>query len=365
MNETTPLEAEIRRRIVAAGPMPVGEYMALCLTDPTHGYYVTRDPLGQRGDFITAPEISQMFGELIGLWMAAVWKQMGEPENVRVIELGPGRGTMMNDSLRAAKVMPGFREAMVLHLVEISPALRAQQETTFKELPVPTSWYAALKDAPAGPAIVVANEFFDALAVNQAVKTERGWHERCIEIDAEGKLAFAVAPDPMPYFDRLLPPAVRAAAAGAIYEWRTGNEAMEMARRIANGGGAALVIDYGHAESAVGETLQAVGQHAFADPLASPGTIDLTAHVDFEALARTVEPMGVKCYGPVEQRDFLLRLGIETRSATLKARATAAQVAEIDAALMRLTGQGRTGMGSSFKVASFAHRNLGTPPGFA
>jgi NADH dehydrogenase [ubiquinone] 1 alpha subcomplex assembly factor 7 len=364
MDAMSPLQAEIRRRIAAAGPMPVGEYMALCLTDRTHGYYVTRDPLGERGDFITAPEISQMFGELIGLWMAAVWKQMGEPANVRVIELGPGRGTMMRDALRATKVMPAFRDAAVLHLVEISPALQAQQEATLQELPVPMFWHAALKDVPAGPAIVVANEFFDALPVQQAVKSERGWHERRIEIDAEGKLAFVLAPDPMPYAEHLLPAAVRQAAEGSVFEWRSDTAILELGRRIGGDGGAALVIDYGHAISAPGETLQAVGRHAYADPLSKPGDIDLTAHVDFAGLARTMEPMGAVSFGPVEQSEFLQRLGIETRAATLKAKAEGARAAEIDAALARLTGRGRTGMGALFKAAVYAHPKLGTPPGF-
>ena len=190
MNETSPLEIEIRRRITAAGPMPVGEYMALCLGDPEHGYYTTRDPLGARGDFITAPEISQMFGELIGLWMAAVWKQMGAPENIRIIELGPGRGTLMNDALRAVQVMPGFHDAIALHLVEISPALEALQERKLEHLGTPMSWHPALVDVPKGPVIIIANEFFDALPVNQAVKTELGWHERKIEIDLAGNLDF-------------------------------------------------------------------------------------------------------------------------------------------------------------------------------
>lgn len=358
----SPLEVDIRRRITAAGPMPVGEYMALCLTDRTHGYYVTRDPLGERGDFITAPEISQMFGELIGLWMAAVWKQMGEPENVRIIELGPGRGTMMNDALRATKVLPAFRAAAVLHLIEISPALQARQEAAFQELPVPMFWHGALSDVPTGPVIIVANEFFDTLPVNQAVRTNRGWHERTVDIDAAGKFAFAQAPDPMPYFEPLLPPALRTAAEGSIFEWRSDTVVLEMARRVGRDGGGALVIDYGHEESAAGETLQAVGRHAYADPLTSPGEIDLTAHVDFAALTRAMEPMGAVCFGPIEQSDFLGRLGIETRAATLKA--TGVNAAEIDAALTRLTGRSRTGMGALFKAAAYAHPNLGTPPGF-
>ena len=189
MADILPMEAEIRRRIAAAGPMPVAEYMALCLADSKHGYYTTRDPLGLRGDFITAPEVSQMFGEMIGLWMAAVWKQMGAPENLRIIELGPGRGTMMKDALRAAKVMPDFLKAVVIHLVEISPALEAQQQRTLEPLATPMFWHSALIDVPPGPALILANEFFDALPVHQAVKTEHGWHERQIEIDSTGNLA--------------------------------------------------------------------------------------------------------------------------------------------------------------------------------
>jgi NADH dehydrogenase [ubiquinone] 1 alpha subcomplex assembly factor 7 len=369
MAEFSPLEMDIRRRIKAAGPMPVGEYMALCLGHPQHGYYITRDPLGSRGDFITAPEISQMFGELIGLWMAAVWKQMGEPEVVRVVELGPGRGTLMNDALRAAQALPAFRDAVVVHLVEISPVLRAAQERTLDALPMSVLWHAALDEVPRGPAIVIANEFFDALPVHQAVKTERGWHERQVEIDPSGQLAFAVAPEPIAPFDMLLPPAVRQAPEGAIFEWRNDNVALELGRRIASDGGAALVIDYGHAESAIGETLQAVGRHAYADPLTLPGEIDLTGHVDFQALARAVEAMGAVGFGPIDQSQLLRRLGIETRAAKLKAKAPhIAAAAEIDVALARLIGHGGIGktmaMGTLFKAAAFAHRSVGVPPAF-
>jgi NADH dehydrogenase [ubiquinone] 1 alpha subcomplex assembly factor 7 len=366
MDEMSPLEVDIRRRIAAAGPMPVGEYMALCLGDPQHGYYTTRDPLGSRGDFITAPEISQMFGELIGLWMAAVWKQMGAPENIRIVELGPGRGTLMSDALRAVQVMPTFREAVVVHLVEISPVLRAAQERMLESLTLPLIWHDTLEQVPNGPALIIANEFFDALPIHQAVKTELGWHERQIEIDSTGKLAFNFARDPIPHFDMLLPAAVRAAPVQSIFEWRDDTVPMELGRRIAANGGAALVIDYGHAETAVGETLQAVGHHAFADPLTAPGNIDLTAHVDFQALARPVEAMGVNGFGPVEQSLFLRRLGIETRAAALKAKsASHAVAADIDAALARLIGHGRTGMGTLFKVAAFAHPSVGVLPGFA
>ena len=364
MDEPTPLETEIRRRIAAAGPMPVGEYMDLCLTDRAHGYYTTHDPIGGKGDFVTAPEITQMFGELIGLWMGAVWKQMGSPENLRLIELGPGRGTMMRDALRAAGVMPAFREAAVLHLVEINPVLKAQQEQTLEQLTIPVFWHPALDEVPRGAAIIVANEFFDALPVNQAVKTERGWHERQVEINADGKLAFTHAADPIPLFDKLVPAAVREAPEKSIFEWRNDLMAMQVGKRIAANGGAALVIDYGHAQSAAGETLQAVANHAFADPLAAPGTIDLTAHVDFEALARAVEAMGAKGFGPIEQSQFLRNLGIETRAASLKAKAPSHVATEIDFAVARLIGRSSISMGMLFKAAAFVHPKLGAPPGF-
>ena len=365
MAESSPLETEIRRRIAAAGPMPVSEYMALCLFDPDHGYYTTRDPFGSRGDFITAPEVSQMFGELIGLWASAVWKQMGTPENVRLIELGPGRGTMMKDLLRAVQIVPDFRSAIVVHLVEVSPILRAQQENNLGDAGIPVFWHTAAADVPKGPAIIFANEFFDALPIKQAIKTERGWHERLVQIDADGQLAFTIAPEPIPFFQTLLPPQFGAARAGAIFEWRGDTEAMEVGRRVADDRGAALVIDYGHTETGLGETFQAVGKHAYADPLTAPGDLDLTAHVDFCALARAVEAMGATAFGPVEQSQFLRRLGIEQRAATLKAKATRADgVAEIDQALMRLIGHTRTAMGELFKVAAFLHPSLGAPPGF-
>ena len=362
MSERSPLEIEIRRRIATAGPMPVAEYMALCLLDRQHGYYVTRDPLGARGDFTTAPEVSQMFGELIGLWAATVWTQMGTPENVRLIELGPGRGTLMNDALRAVQIVPEFHSAIVAHLVEISPVLQAQQENTLEGAGVTIYWHAKLADVPAGPAIIFANEFFDVLPVNQAIKTDRGWHERRIQVDADDQLAFTIAPEPLPFFQTLLPAHFSSARAGAIFEWRGDTEAMEVGRRVADGRGAALVIDYGHTESGIGETFQAVGRHAYADPLSAPGALDLTAHVDFQALSRAVESMGAKGFGPIEQSQFLRRLGIEQRAASLKTKAARAD--DIDQALARLIGRERTAMGELFKVAAFVHPSIGTPPGF-
>jgi len=269
---------------------------------------------------------------------------------------------MMKDALRSAQIVPEFRAAIVLHLVEISPALRAQQEKTLEGAGIPVTWHRSLVDVPKGPAIIFANEFFDALPINQAVKTERGWHERRIQIDPSGQLAFTTAPEPMPFFQNLLPPTLRAPRTGAVFEWRADTAGIEVGRCVADNQGAALVIDYGHSETALGETLQAVGQHAYADPLTYPGHIDLTAHVDFQSLTRAVEAMGTVGYGPVEQSQFLRRLGIERRAAALKANAP--RPAEIDRALERLIGRNRDAMGELFKVTAFAHPSVGVPPGF-
>jgi SAM-dependent MidA family methyltransferase len=360
----SPLEAEIRRRIALAGPMPVRQFMALCLTHPEHGYYMTRDPLGRSGDFITAPEISQVFGELIGLWAASVWHLMGQPENVRIVELGPGRGTMMLDALRAAQVMPAFRAAIVVHLVEISPVLQHQQQMAFSGGDVPVVWHQSFGEVPEGPAIVLANEFIDALPVNQAVKQLNGWYERVIEIDADDRLTFGIANEPIPLFDELVPPSVRDAPLGSIYEWRTDNLALALGQRVVHQGGAALLIDYGHVKSSVGETLQATRGQAFASPLAAPGEADLTAHVDFQAMALAAESMGARVHGPLGQAPFLRKLGVEKRAAALKAYARKEKADEIDAAVERLLGEGDTEMGTLFKVFAIADPKLGRLPGF-
>ena len=360
----SPLEAELRRRIAAAGPMPVAQYMRLCLTHPQHGYYITRDPLGAKGDFVTAPEISQMFGELIGLWAAAAWKLMGSPENVRLIELGPGRGTMMLDILRAVQIVPAFRKAIVVHLVEVSPALQKRQREALAAIDVPVEWHQALEDVPDGPSIILANEFFDALPVHQAVMCADGWHERVVKIADNGSLQFAHARDPIPLFDQMLPQKLRGAPIGAIFEWRADQVALEVGRRVVHTHGAALVIDYGHVESAAGDTFQAIGRQEFTSPLKAPGNVDLTAHVDFQALANAAESLGARVHGPIEQAEFLRRLGIETRAESLRKGAPLAKNAEINSALARLTSAEATGMGKLFKAIAFGDPKLGELPGF-
>ena len=280
---------------------------------------MTRDPLGARGDFITAPEISQMFGEIDRAVGGRGLAADGRAGDVRLVELGPGRGTMMVDALRAAQVVPEFRAAVVCIWSRSARRWQAQQQRSCRRCAMPVHWHRALDEVPEGPAIVIANEFFDALPVHQAVKSDDGWHERLVEIDADGKLAFSIARDPIPLFDRCCRRRLRNAPDGSIFEWRADKWRWRSAAASRDDGGAALVIDYGHAESAAGDTLQAVGRHAYADPLEAPGSVDLTAHVDFEALARAVEAMGAPATAPVTQAQFLRRLGIETRAAALKA----------------------------------------------
>jgi SAM-dependent MidA family methyltransferase len=364
-DERTPLDAEIRARIAQTGPMPVAEFMAMCLYDPQHGYYGHRSPFGAAGDFVTAPEISQMFGELVGLWAAEAWQSLGKPDPVALIELGPGRGTMMADALRAARSAPDFRRAVRVHLIETSLDLQARQRATLSTIDdVPLRWHTTMDDVPGTASIIVANEFFDALPVRQAERRPTGWHERMVAVDASGALTLAIAPDPLPNLGPNVLPALAQAEIGEIFEWRPAKFAIEIARRAA-AGGAALIIDYGHVKSATGDTFQAVRSHRYASPLTSPGLTDLTAHVDFEALGKAAQEAGARVHGPVEQGTWLKRLGIEARAAALLANATEPQRADIAAALRRLTGTGPNQMGSLFKAIAFSATAIAHLPGFA
>ncbi|HEX9361503.1 MAG TPA: SAM-dependent methyltransferase [Bradyrhizobium sp.] len=364
MTEYSPLQAELRELIKSSGPMPVWRYMELCLTHPQHGYYVARDPLGREGDFTTSPEVSQMFGELLGLWTASVWKVIDSPSVLRLIELGPGRGTMMADALRALRVLPPLYQSLSVHLVEINPVLRNKQKSTLAGVRN-IAWHERLDDVPDGPSVILANEYFDVLPIHQVVKREAGWHERVVEIDGNGQLVFGTAAEPTPRFEALLPPLVRAAPVGAVFEWRPDAEIMRIATRVRDQGGAALIIDYGHLRSDVGDTFQAIAGHSFTDPLKNPGQADITAHVDFQALARAAEDLGARVHGPVPQGDFLTRLGIETRALTLMAKTTPEISEDISGALKRLIGGGRGSMGSMFKVLAASEPNLTSLAGFA
>jgi len=364
VTEYSPLQAELRKLIKSSGPMPVWRYMEQCLTHPQHGYYVARDPLGREGDFTTSPEVSQMFGELLGLWAASVWKAIDSPSVLRLIELGPGRGTMMADALRALRVLPPLYQSLSVHLVEINPVLRDKQKSTLTGVRN-IAWHERLDEVPDGPSVILANEYFDVLPIHQVVKREAGWHERVVEIDGNGQLVFGTAAEPTPRFEALLPPLVRAAPVGAVFEWRPDAEIMRIATRVRDQGGAALIIDYGHLRSDVGDTFQAIARHSFTDPLKNPGQAAITAHVDFQALARAAEDLGAQVHGPVPQGDFLKRLGIETRAVTLMAKTTPEISEDISGALKRLIGGGRGGMGSMFKVLAVSEPRLTVLAGFA
>ena len=357
MTEVSPLLPEIKKLIKSSGPMPVWRYMELCLTHPRHGYYVSRDPLGREGDFTTAPEVSQMFGELLGLWTASVWKAIGAPPVLNLVELGPGRGTMMADALRAVRVLPPLYQSIHIHLVEVNPVLREKQRATLSGARN-ISWHDHIDEVPEGPAVILANEYFDVLPIHQVVKRETGWHERVVEIDPNGKLAFSAAAEPMPRFELLLPPLVRAAPAGAVFEWRPDTEIMKIASRVRDQDGAALIIDYGHLRSDAGDTFQAIARHSFTDPLKNPGQADVTAHVDFQALARAAEDLGARVHGPVTQGEFLKQLGIEARANGLMAKASPEVASDIAGALKRLTDSTRGGMGSMFKAVAISDPRL-------
>jgi SAM-dependent MidA family methyltransferase len=362
LDEAAPLEAELRRRIEREGALPVAEYMALCLTHPEHGYYVKRAAIGASGDFVTAPEISQMFGELIGLWAGAVWQAMGSPQRVSIVELGPGRGTMMVDALRAAKVMPGFRAAIAVRMVEISEALERLQRRSLAA--AEASWHRSLEEVPGGPAIVLANEFFDALPVHQAVMCADGWHHRVIDLDGRGRLQFGIDRDPISAFQESCPRPMPQAQVGDIFEWRSDEPALELGRRVVAQGGVVLIVDYGHTRTAIGDTLQAVSRHQYADPLLASGLVDLTAHVDFQALGAAAAGAGARIHGPISQARFLRRLGIVQRAAVLRAGASPDQAGTLDSALDRLTNEDRTGMGGLIKVIAFSDPDLHSLAGF-
>ena len=359
----TPLGRRLARLIAETGPITVADYMAHCLGDPEHGYYLAREPFGPSGDFVTAPEISQMFGELVGAWIAEAWNAAGRPAAVRLVELGPGRGTLASDLLRTLRLVPDLVAAATLHLVETSPRLRRLQAETRSAAPVATHWHDRLDTVPAGFTLAVANEFFDALPVRQFVRTDTAWQERVVGLDADGRLAFGLGPGALAACE--LPPRLREAAAGSILEVSPASIAVmqTLAGRIGRDGGVALVIDYGHAETGLGETLQAVARHAYADPLEAPGEADLTAHVDFSALARAARSGGAAAHGPVGQGAFLSALGLAQRAERLSRDADAATRAAISAAAERLAAP--TQMGTLFKVLAVTPRGVTPPPPFA
>ncbi len=329
----------------------MARYMEICLSDPEHGYYRRCEPIGAAGDFITAPEVSQMFGELIGLWCAVTWHQMGAPERIHLVELGPGRGTLMQDALRAVRAEPEFCSAFSLHLVETGDRLRDVQCQRLAG--APAAWHLSLESVPPGPLLLIANEFFDALPVHQYEMTDDGWRERLVTF-VDGACRLQLAP--------LLCPLNRPGQPGDVFELAPARNTYmaDIATRLQRHGGAALIIDYGHSESVNGDTLQAVRTHRVQSIFAEPGLADLTSHVDFEALGRAAP--GLSRHGPRRQSEFLRALGIEARAATLQRSASPEQSEEIDTALHRLLDTRQ--MGDLFKALAVTQQDAPVPAGF-
>lgn len=351
---TTPLARLLIDRIAAQGPITLADYMADCLLHPVHGYYTTQDPFGADGDFTTAPEISQMFGELIGLALAQAWLDQGSPPRFTLAELGPGRGTLMADILRATRRVPGFAAAAQVVLVEASPRLRALQARALAAYQVaPPRWVDAVGDLPNQPLFLVANEFFDALPVRQFLRHQAGWAETMVGV-SDGRLVLGRAP---------------AAAIGQLShrlaDTRPGDVVeicpaapgimSEISRRICSFGGLALILDYGGWRS-LGDTVQALRHHSFDDILAHPGAADLTAHVDFEALAAG------QAHAYTTQGQFLDRLGLKARADRLAAGLTGTALRSHRAAERRLTAPEE--MGTLFKVLAVFAPGAPPPPGF-
>lgn len=350
----TPLARLLMQRIRESGPISVADYMAECLLHPLHGYYTTREPFGAAGDFITAPEISQMFGELFGLALAQAWVDQGAPVAFTLAEAGPGRGTLMADILRATRGVPGFQAAAQVVLVEASPRLRALQASTLAPSGVTPIWLDRVEDLPEAPLFLIANEFLDALPIRQFQRDPDGWRERLVGL-ADGRLAFGLS-DPLAKVPDT--PAFQTAPTGGVVEdcAPARHAVAAIAAQIARHGGLGLLIDYGGWRSQ-GDTLQALRAHAFDDPLAHPGEADLTAHVDFEPLAALAPAYAFDTQGAV-----LERLGIAARAEKLARGMTGKALESHLAAHRRLTHPEE--MGSLFKVLALTRAAAPLPPGF-
>ncbi|WP_299472843.1 class I SAM-dependent methyltransferase [uncultured Roseibium sp.] len=342
------LTERIKARIANEGPLSVAQYMAICLGDPEAGYYTTRDPFGRDGDFTTAPEISQMFGELVGAACVSAYEALGAPEQFNLVELGPGRGTLMADLLRVARLRPEFIKATRLNLVETSPHLRSLQLEKLAAAPLEPAFHNAFREVPDGPVILIANEFFDALPIHQFVRTADGWCERVVGLDQDDNLALGAGAAKLS--DRDIPAAFKDSPEGTIFETQPAANAVaeEIGERLAKSGGAAIVIDYGYRKTAPGDTLQALFRHTHDDVLAHPGDADLTAHVNFEALAIAAAKGGAGVLPVLTQGEFLLRSGLLERAGSLGAGKSHAEQESIRDAVERLAGPDQ--MGSLFKV---------------
>lgn len=353
---------KIARLIGANGPMSVADYFSNCLNDPNHGYYQKQNPFGAKGDFTTAPEISQLFGEIIAIFLILAWKAHAQPTNVHLVEIGPGRGTLASDIQRViTKLSPELADAASFHLVETSKRLQGEQRKTLGTAPINTIWHERLETVPPGFTLLAANELLDAIPIRQFIRTAQGFRERVIGLDNSGALemqtgATSLEPDLLP--KGAMPPL------NAIYEHAPARTAIvsDIAARLARDGGAALLLDYGHLESGFGDTLQAVRNHKSVDMLHHPGTSDLTSHVDFSALGEAALAKGVTVFEPMTQGNFLLSLGLIERAGTLGAGKDRAVQLAIEQDVARLAGIEKGQMGNLFKALCMNSNKMSIPP---
>jgi SAM-dependent MidA family methyltransferase len=364
----TPLARKLKARIAADGPIPVAAYMRACLHDPEHGYYRGQPAIGRGGDFVTSPEISQVFGELIGLWAAVVWRQMGSPGHVALVELGPGRGTLMADALRAARLVPEFQQALTVHLVETNPSLVAMQRAALAASGVPIEWHGSLDGLLTGPrrvagapAIVLANEFLDTVPGHQHVLSDGHWRQRAVGLRADGELGLILLEDDA--FGADEGPWSGAEDGDLVEHQLFGEVQAALATLGQQAPLAAVLMDYGHVATAPGDTLQAVRDHHHEHPLTSPGEADLSLQVDFEAFSAGLLEVGhafdvpLAVDGPVTQAELLGALGIVERASRLMA-ANPVKAATVEAGVARLLAP--NGMGTRFKALGV--RSAGLPP---
>ncbi|HEV7436371.1 MAG TPA: class I SAM-dependent methyltransferase [Pseudorhizobium sp.] len=360
---STPLAQKIKALIQATGPLSVADYFSMCLADPEHGYYRTREPFGPAGDFVTAPEISQLFGEMIGIFLVHAWQRHGSPATVQLVEIGPGRGTMMADMLRVInKLAPRMADGLGVHLVETSERLRSIQRVTLESYSTRVKWYDDFERVPDGFTLIAANELFDAIPIRQFVKTPTGFRERLVGLGPDDQLMFAAGvagldPD-------MLPSPATPVPEGTVFEVAPARQAVMLAlcERLRQFGGTALIVDYGHMVSGYGDTLQAVRAHAFDPPLAHPGEADLTSHVDFEDLARIAVQAGLYLNGGLRQGDFLYGLGLLERAKALAQSKDSTEQTLIAAAVDRLAGEGAGKMGELFKVMAVSSPAIDLAP---
>lgn len=350
----------LQNMISATGPISIAEYMHLCHSHPEFGYYTTNNPIGKTGDFVTAPEISQIFGELLASWGLGAWQAIGKPATIHLVELGPGRGTLMNDILRVARAMPEFHNTLNVAMVETSTSLRSTQLNALEGFAVPIQWYDTIDDLPQHPALFIANEFLDAIPFRQYTKSQGKWHEVFVDIDDENKLTLVAGGTGID--NHLLPTGHENEPDGAVFEIAPAREAIvaTIANHIKKNDGAALFIDYGHAKSGFGDTFQAVRSHMKTNPLTDPGNCDLTSHVDFDVLSDIAQNTGVHAFPVINQGDFLLELGLLERAGALGHGKTTEQQQQIKQDVERLAADDQ--MGKLFKAFCITNSKQDIPP---